>query len=160
MKSLQVETYGNNYPTDKIRRIEIPLFTQQNEQLQRGLKYFFPENPTIDQSEILGIEANLRMLAFINSDISDQTKVQVDQSTANFLYLVLYNQNNEEIYYNLPVRSLFTINEPFEITPKIQKRIKPFQSRIKTRMCYAYVPANVPAPVFSNVTLSLTFFYK
>ena len=160
MKNTNLETYGNNYPTNKIKRIEIPLFTQENAQLQTGVKYFFPENPTIDQNEILGIEANIRFLAFINPDIADQTKVQLDQTTAEYLYLVFYNSNNEEIYYNLPVRSLFTVNQPLEITPKLQKRIKPFQSRIKTRSCYAYVPANVPAPAFNNVFLSLTFFYK
>ena len=45
MKNTNLETYGNNYPTDKIKRIQVPLFTQENNTLQSGLKYFFPENP-------------------------------------------------------------------------------------------------------------------
>ena len=152
----------NNYPTDKIKRIQVPLFTQENNTLQSGLKYFFPENPVIDNSGIVGIEANIRTVNFINGDISDQTNEIITQLAAKFIFLCFYNQNNEEIYYNLPLRSLFTINENNILitTQTLQKRIKPFQSKIKTRSCYAYAPANITVPINTNIYLSLTFFYK
>jgi hypothetical protein len=162
MKNTMQKTYGNNYPTNKIKRIEIPLFTQDNTAIQSGIKYFFPENPVIDKSNIVGIEANIRTINFINGDISNQTKNIIDQVTAKFVYLTFYDQNNEEIFYNVPVRSLFTINENNILitTQTLQKRIKPFQGKIKTRNCYAYVPANVTAPGFNNIYLSLTFYYN
>ena len=162
MKKTTLETYGNNFPTDKIKRIEIPLFTQTNNAIQTGVKYFFPENPVIDDNEILGIEANIRTINFINGDIADQTKNIVDQLSAKFIYLTFYNLNSEEIFYNLPLRSFFTINENnITITTQtLQKRIKPFQGRIKTRQCFAIVPANITIPAFNNIFLSLSFFYK
>jgi hypothetical protein len=160
MKNTIQETYGNNIPSKKIKRIIIPLFTQENKQATPGLKYFFPENPEIDRNNITGIEAHVRSSVVIGiGDISNSLIDIVDQFTASDIYICLYNENNEEIFYNLPLRSLFTIT-PFNTTNTLTKRIKPFLCKLKTRSCYAYIPANSPQTYPDNLYISLTFFYN
>ena len=160
MKNTIQETYGNNNTSKKIRRIIIPLFTQENKQATPGLKYFFPENPEIDRNNITGIEAHIRSAAVIGTgDISDSLNNIVDQFNASDIYICLYNQQNEEIFYNLPLRSLFTIT-PFNLTNNLTKRIKPFMCKLKTRSCFAYIPANSPQTYPDNLFISLTFFYN
>ena len=160
MKNTNLETYGNNYPSKKIRRILIPLFTQENPNIIAGLKYFFPENPEIDRNNIVGIEAHLVATpALARGDINDAILVQLPQFAARSLYICIYDSNNEEIFYNLPVRSLFTYM-PFAVNNNITKRIKPFSCKIKTRSSFVYQPANVPAGTNPNTYLSLTFFYN
>lgn len=164
MKNTNLETYGNNYESQKIKRILIPLFTQENNQIQEGIKYFFPENPEIDREEIVGMEANLvgesRGGINIPGDIDDLNTKLVRQSLADNLYMVVYNSKNEEIFYNFPVRSLFPIDPANTTTNKLIKRIKPLTAKIKTRSCYIYAPANITIPATKNLYLSLTFFYN
>jgi len=160
MKNTNLETFGNNYPTPKIKRILIPLFTAENPSIQSGLKYFFPENPIIDKKTIVGIEANIQIESGIAGDIRDAINSIVRQGVADSLFLVFYNENNEEIFYNVPLRSLFTI-DPLSSNPnKLQKRIKPFTGKIKSRSCYAYFPANATIPPIEKINISLTFFYN
>lgn len=154
--------YGNNIECAKIKRILIPLFTQENANIQPGLKYFFPETPEIDRNNIVGIEANIvAQPTLAPGDISDSLHNIVRQATAKDLYLCIYNNNNEEIFYNLPLRSLFTYS-PFGTTPftKLNKRIHPLIGKIKTRSCFAIWPANVSAPALSKLYISLSFFYN
>jgi hypothetical protein len=160
MRNLIQETYGNNLPSKKIKRIVIPLFTQENKQATPGLKYFFPENPEIDKNNIVGIEAHVRSAIVIGiGDIYDSSINITDQFTASDIYICLYNDKNEEIFYNLPLRSLFTIT-PFNLTNRLTKRIKPFLCKLKTRSCFAYIPANSPQTYPDNLFISLTFFYN
>jgi hypothetical protein len=164
MKNTIQETYGNNYPSAKIKRILVPLFTQENPIITEGLKYFFPENPEIDRLNIIGMEVNLvpetRGGLNIPGDITSTEFNLVRQKLADSLYLVMYNSNNEELFYNLPVRSLFTIDPANTTTNKLIKRIKPILAKIKTRSCYCYCPANITIPNYNRIYLSLTFFYN
>jgi hypothetical protein len=160
MKNTHLQTFGNNYPSKKIKRITIPLFTQENNQTVPGLKYFFPENPEIDKNSIVGIEAHIRRSVIIGfGDIENDLIDISNQFSANYIFLCLYNENNEEIFYNLPLRSLFSIPE-FGLTNNLIKRIKPFSCKLKTRSCYAYIPANLPIALNNNLYISLTFFYN
>jgi hypothetical protein len=160
MKNTIAETYGNNVPSNKIKRIIIPLFTQENPQPSPGLKYFFPENPEIDRYNIVGIEAHLRTSVILGTgDISDGINNIANQYDGREIYLCLYNENNEEIFYNLPLRSLFTIT-PFNLTAKLSKRIKPIFCKLKTRSCFAYIPANTTQFFPNNLFITLTFFYN
>lgn len=160
MKNTHLETYGNNYPAPKIRRILVPLYTQENPLIQPGLKYFFPENPAIDKGSIIGIEANVQPTGGVAGDIDDALNNIIAQGVANLLFLVFYDENNQEIFYNLPVRSLFTIDPASASPVKLQKRIKPFTGKIKSRSCYAYFPANAIVPLTQKLNISLTFFYN
>lgn len=164
MKNTNLETYGNNYQSLKIKRILVPLFTQENPVITEGLKYFFPENPEIDRLNIVGMEANLvpeiRGGLNIPGDIVPTGISYVRQSLADDLYLVIYGANNEELFFNLPVRSLFTIDPANLTTNKLIKRIKPITAKIKTRSCYCYCPANISIPAYNKIYLSLTFYYN
>jgi hypothetical protein len=135
MKNTNLETYGNNYQSEKIKRILIPLFTQENSFIQEGLKYFFPENPEIDRNNIVGMEANLvaelRGGVNVPGDIESSQFKLVRQSLADDLYMVIYNSNNEEIFYNFPVRSLFPVDPANTTTNKLIKRIKPLTAKIR-----------------------------
>jgi hypothetical protein len=160
MRNTNLETYGNNFPSPKIKRILVPLFTQENPFIQSGLKYFFPENPAIDKGFIVGIEANISDSATIVGDIRDNLNNITKQDIANSLFLVFFDEKNQELFYNIPLRSLFTI-DPLSVSPfKLQKRIKPFMGKIKSRSCYAYFPANATIPALKNINISLTFFYN
>lgn len=160
MKNTHLETYGNNYPAPRIKRILVPLYTQENPSIQAGLKYFFPENPAIDKGNIIGIEANIKPNGGVAGDLNDEINAINNQGLANSLFLVFYDENNQEIFYNVPLRSLFTINPASGDPVKLQKRIKPFTGKIKSRSCYAYFPANAQVPVQQKLNISLTFFYN
>lgn len=158
MKNTLAETYGNNIPSNKIKRIMIPLFTQENAFAVPGLKYFFPENPEIDKYNIVGIEAHLvSQPALALGDIEDSINNIVPHAFARQIYLCLYDQNNEEVFYNFPLRSLFTYGT---ITTVKTKRIKPITTKLKTRSCYAYIPANGAAQAIPNFYISLSFYYN
>jgi hypothetical protein len=162
MKNTQEETLGNNIPSKHIKRILIPLFTQENPLAVPGLKYFFPENPHIDRAKVVGMEAHLQFSnALALGDIRDSLNNISTQSFARQIYLVLYNENNEEIFYNFPLRSLFTFMPLGSIpTGTISKRIKPITCKLKTRSCYAYIPANGQAQTINKIYISLSIYYN
>ena len=138
----------------------IPLFTQENPLAVPGVKYFFPENPEIDKYNIVGMEANIvRQPTLAEGDIKDGILDIVTQASARDIYLCLYNQSNEEIFYNLPLRSLFTY-APFATGFRITKRIKPISCKLKTRSCFAYIPANISGSALDNQYISLTIYYN
>ena len=160
MKNTNLQTYGNNYPSNKFRRILIPLFTQENPQAVPGVKYYFPENPEIDKYNIVGMEAHIvRQPTLAAGDIKDQIIDIVTQASARDIYLNLYNEKNEETFFNLPLRSLFTYM-PFAINFKVTKRIKPIKTKLKTRSCFAYIPANIGGSALENQYISLTIYYN
>jgi hypothetical protein len=162
MKSTTEETFGNNYPSNKIKRILIPLFTQENSAPVPGLKYFFPENPEIDRYNIVGIEANLTLTPLVAiGDIRDSLNNIISQEIAKTIYLVLYDQDNSEIFFNFPLRSLFTFMPlGFVPTTRLTKRIKPISCRLKTRSCYAYIPANALPEDANKLYISLSIYYN
>lgn len=162
MKSTTEECLGNNIPSKHIKRILIPLFTQENPLAVPGLKYFFPENPQIDRKNIVGIEAHLQFTpALAAGDTDDALNNVITQSFAKQIYLVLYNQNNEEIFYNFPLRSLFTFM-PLNSFPgqRLTKRIKPICCKLKTRSCFAYIPANANPQILNKLYISLSIYYN
>lgn len=150
--------FGNNIQTSKIRRILVPLFTQDNPSIQNGLKYFFPEDPEIDNKNIVGVEAHLVSgFGLIQGDIKAGEFNILPQSSASYVYLNFFDNKNQEIYANMPLRSLFT-NGVF--TTGITKRIKPLFGKIKTRLCYAYIPGNAPSFATNRNYLYISFFYN
>ena len=150
--------FGNNIQTSKIRRILVPLFTQDNPTIQNGLKYFFPDDPEIDNKNIVGVEAHLVTTpGFIDGDIAAGEFNIIPQAEGGNVYLNFYSNKNEEIFANMPLRSLFT-NGLFGTG--ITKRIKPLFGKIKTRSCFAYVPGNAPGFLTNRNYLYISFFYN
>jgi hypothetical protein len=153
--------YGNNLEATYIRHIRIPLFDQQK-QTGNGVRYFFPENPSIDNKTIVGLEAHLLGSVLPPASAGD---FRVDQfglnnvipvTLARYIYLGFYSDSDEEIFYNVPLVSLF--GKPSLVRPK--DRIHAYLGKIKCRKCYAYVPANSPITLNGQFFIDLTFYLK
>jgi hypothetical protein len=138
--------YGNNIESTVIKKIRVPLFDAVGKTLP-GVRYYFPENPTIDNSLIVGIEAHLNGVDIQQSDAMTIGKAQE-------LYVSFYSQDKEEIFYNVPLVSLFGDVLTFK-----KNRIKPYLNRLKSRMCYVYNPAN-STPVVQDLYVDLTFYLR
>lgn len=150
---------GNNKKSLKIRRISIPFFDELGN-TPNGQRFFFPEHPEIDKETIVGIEAHLRSVVpggnrgdfdqFINTN-------NLSLNFAPFVYLSFYDKNNEEVFSNIPLISIFgeltTIGSP-------KQKIKPYTGKIKTRNCYAYIPANASITIGQNFYINLTFYLR
>jgi hypothetical protein len=137
--------YGNNIECDYIKKIRVPIFDQQGA-TDNGTRYYFPENPQIDNNIVVGIEAHI-----FQYDLS----VSVTIGLAQQLFFSFYNKDKEEIFYNVPYFSLFN----YSLAP-FKKRIKAFNNKINCKMCYIYVPANSTVNLSKQIYAELTFFLK
>jgi hypothetical protein len=148
---------GNNKESLQIRRISIPFFDELGN-TPNGQRFFFPEHPEIDNKTIVGIEAHLKQTPPAIVFAGDFNQVDnVNVNIASFIYLCFYNNANEEIFYNVPLLSIFG-KKISGATPK--QKIKPYTAKIKTRKCYAYIPANAAIVVGSNLFINLTFYLR
>jgi len=149
---------GNNIKSEHIFRTSIPLF--KNDEAPGasgwpGVKYFFPELPQIDNKFIVGIEANLSTQSSLIGDIPRNILPYqyVTKQDAQYIFLTFYDQDGSEKFSNVPLFSLFPNNGG------TQKRVHPFIGKIKTRSCYAILPANV-LELQDKYYISLTFYYN
>lgn len=149
---------GNNKKSLIIRKINIPFFDELGN-TPNGQRFFFPEHPEIDKKTIVGIEAHLATFPLGNRGDFDETLPNINLSVnfAPFVYLCFYNENKEEVFYNVPLVSIFGkltgIGSP-------KQKIKPYVGRIKTRNCFAYIPANASITVGQNFYINLTFYLR
>jgi hypothetical protein len=150
--------FGNNIKSTYIRKINFPFF-DQNGNTNNGQKFFFPEHPEIDSKTVVGIEAHLRSVpAGPNGDLDNFTyQNNLSINFAQYVYLCFYNDKQEEIFYNVPLVSLFG-NIVVVGSPK--QKIKPYFGKIKTRNCYAYIPANSAVFVGNDFYINLTFYLR
>jgi hypothetical protein len=151
--------YGNNKQALKIRRISIPfydnLFNTPN-----GQRFYFPEHPEIDRSTVVGIEAHFRRPPFGPASDLDTGAFQnnLPNTTGRYVYLSFFNEEKEEIFANVPMVSLFGRIIPVPASPK--QKIKPYSGNIKTKNCFAYIPANAPIVVNTDFNINLTFYIR
>lgn len=138
--------YGNNIECDYIKKIQIPIFDQQGA-TDNGTRYYFPENPQIDNNIVVGIEAHISQYDLSSSGLTI--------GLAQQLFFSFYNKEKEEIFYNVPYFSLFN----YSLAP-FKKRIKAFNNKINCKMCYIYVPANSTVNLSKQIYAELTFFLK
>lgn len=153
---------GNNIQADKFYRVRIPLFDQFG-QTVNGVKYFFPELPAIEKKQIIGIEAHL---ATTNAPFPPNTGDLAGSGgqdgknilswLAAYVFLTIYDDNNKEIFFNVPLYSLFNRQTPGQL----KKRVKPYSGRIKTRSSYLMIPANSTVSIVGKYVVNLTFFYN
>ena len=139
--------YGNNIECDIIKKIRVPIFDQQGN-TDNGTRYYFPENPQIDNNIVVGIEAHIEPYDLTESQA-------IIPLYAKQLFFSFYNQNKEEIFYNVPYFSLF--GNP--VAP-FKRRIKPYNNKINCKMCYLYIPANSTVNLGKGYYADLTFFLK
>lgn len=149
--------YGNNIQCSKIQRIVIPFFSDSNGFANPGTKYFFPENPQIDRNEIVGIEAHANIGAGLG-DLSRPLPQQLG-TTATDLRNILFtfvDAESNEIFENVPALFLFG---RFTFTGSPKQKINPFTGKIKTKSCYAYIPAN-SGITLKDIYITISFYLK
>lgn len=151
--------YGNNIQSLQTRRISFPFFDAQGN-TPNGQRFYFPEHPEIDNKKVVGIEAHLRTVlpGGLRGDLDNFTyQNNLSVNFAQYVYLCFYDNENEEVFNNVPLISIFG-KETLIGSPK--QKIKAYYGKIKTRNCYAYIPANAPVFVGNDFYISLTFYLR
>ena len=162
---------GNNIECLKTFRLKIPLYNETSAGTP-GQKYFFPDTPIFIGKNIVGIDCNLsndvnsippfQILRYgdLEADNDQNLGLLLSLEYARFLMCTIYDQDNREIFTNVPVRSLFMIPSNTPPSTKNQpRRVKPYYGKINARKSYFMIPAG--AISFSqNRYVSLTFYYN
>lgn len=150
---------GNNIKSLQVRKVSIPFFDDQGN-TTNGQRYYFPEHPEIDNKTVVGIEAHLTTSTFFQGDSRQvfNNGASMPVSVSDYVYLCFYNKENEEVFYNVPLKSIFGKNSALGTSPK--QKIKPYFGKLKTRNCYAYAPANSPILIVGNYYIILTFYLR
>ena len=141
-----LNNYQNNIESTFIKKIRVPLFDEVGKTIP-GRRYYFPENPTIDNNLVVGIEAHLNGVDIQQSDAMTVGK-------GKELYVSFYNEEKQEVFYNVPLTSLF--GNALTLT---KNRIKPYFGKIKSKMSYVYNPANSTI-VTQDLYVDLTFYLR
>jgi len=146
---------GNNVKALKIERIIFPIFSNDTGLATPGEKYFFPENPQIDNKQIVGIELHSGegagrgdLRSFANG------KLLTTVNELRHIYLNFVDSDKNEIFENVPAVSIFG---RFTFVGSPKQKIFPFYGKIKTRNCYAIIPANTGL-TFKDINITLTFY--
>jgi len=152
---------GNNKKAQSFQTILIPFFSELGVPATGGYKYFFPEHPEIDRKNVVGIEAHFGGPggALGNVDINN-TKIDIiPPSLARAIFISFVDQKDEILFDNVPALSLYTKNQQTPGVNDFKQSIQPYSAKIKTRACYAYLPANVTS-TYTNLYFYLTFYLR
>jgi hypothetical protein len=149
---------GNNVEAEQIIRVTIPFFSETTGTAQPGTKYFFPDNPHIDNKTIVGIEAHAST-GIGAEDLSPPgvNLIGVPPFDLTYIYFTFMNENDESIFENVP--ALFLFGKVVIGNLKRKFSIMPFLGKIKTKKCFAYIPANTPLAL-TQTHLQLTFYLR
>jgi hypothetical protein len=151
--------FGNNITAAKIMRVRVPLFTIDEDPLQTGSgnkKYFFPENPTLDNATIVGIEAHYTSFGPNLGDISinENGSKNIRFDTAQKCLVTIYSKDKTQSFANIPLISLFPNNAG------TYKRVNPYFGEINTRMSYCILVLPSGSKLGSKQFVNLTFYYN
>jgi hypothetical protein len=162
---------GNNIDCLKTFRLKIPLFNEQGNG-RPGQKYFFPDNPIFQGKNIVGIDANLQeqvstvfpfpavFLGDLSADNDKNLGLLVGLEGAKFVYCTIYDQDQTEKFYNVPLRSFFMQPSVIVATGKKNpRRVKPYYGKINPRKSFLFIPVGV-ATFNAKAYVSLTFYYN
>lgn len=149
---------GNNIEAEQIIRITIPFFSQTTGTAIAGTKYFFPDNPHIDKKTIVGIEAHASS-GTGSPDLSPAgvNLIGVSPGDLQYIFFSFLNENDESIFENVP--ALFLFGKTVIGNQRRKFSIMPFVGKIKTKKCFAYIPANTPLAL-TQTYLQLTFYLR
>jgi hypothetical protein len=165
---------GNNINSLKTYRVKIPLYTVDSLG-QPGVKYFFPEMPFLNGKNIVGIDANLNddnilldPVPIRFGDLKSPTNIlnplfdnllRIGQ--AKNVFCTIYDEDQTEKFYNVPLRSFFMIptSNPF-IPTNIPRRVKPYYGKINPKKSYLFLPVGFTALSGLRYYASLTFYYN
>jgi hypothetical protein len=162
---------GNNRECLKTFRMKIPLYNEQGNG-QPGQKYFFPDNPIFKNKIIVGIDCNMQELILpvfpfttialgdLSADNDQNLGGLVGLNAAQYIYCTIYDQDETERFYSVPLRSFFMLPSKIIATGKINpRRVKPYYGKINPRKSFFYIPVGV-ATFNQKAYVSLTFYYN
>lgn len=165
----QYHQEGNNYEAVKAKRVVTNLFYDDLSTTLNG-RYFFNEYPDLNEKTIVGIKFNTNTAGFDNTEdffqiglgagtgyLDNNIGQQVlyaDRATGRYLYLNLYNNENELILQNFPLNLL---NPPLLSTTTLGGKITAFNSKLNLKNSYIFCTYPVALPAL--VAVSLTFYY-
>lgn len=140
---------GNNYPCDKFKTVSVLLQREGIVPNSINGQYFFPESPDLNNKLIKGMA-----LSILPSTLPNITPISNSFSVFGNGYITLYNFNNEQIVYNLPLATLQ--NESNAINGN---KVLPINAKLNIRQCFVnFAPGQNFAPTL-KFSLNLTFFY-
>jgi len=139
---------GNNYPSDKIKTVEVILRREGILANQINGRYNFPEMPELNNKTITGISVSIYKSTLLNY-------IPLNNSYAVFGagYITLYNVNNEQIIYNMPLSNLLN-NDVNQNT-----KILPINDKLNFKLGFVQFYAGQNFPPGAQFTLNLNFYY-
>lgn len=148
--------YGNNICTNKFKRIYLPLLRDSDTTATITGRYYFSEQPEIEQRFITGLQVN-----FGGEDITQTAGFLLGTSAINIpptgaaqdIYVTIYDNEDIEKITQFPVVPLANID-----TSKKLGKIIPVYGKINLKKSYVNVVGVLPAgPTIKG--LSFTFYY-
>jgi hypothetical protein len=164
---------GNNIKSAKTFQLKIPLYNVDNAGMP-GIKYFFPDTPIFKGKNIVGIDVNLQddnilldPLPIEFGDLRSPTNILnpafdnlLRISQAKNIYCTIYDEDNTEKFYNVPLRSFFMIPSSNFAGVKKPRRVKPYYGKINPRKSYLFIPVNYAILTGLRYFVKLTFYYN
>jgi len=165
---------GNNIFCNKTFQLRIPLYNVTDAG-KPGVKYFFPEAPIFKGKNIVGIDANLQDDNILldpapirGGDLRSPTNLLnpafdnlLRISQAKNIFCTIYDEDNSEKFYNVPLRSFFMVNTGNPLLPTNKpRRVKPYFGKINPRKSFLLIPVNYNDLVGLRYFVKLTFYYN
>lgn len=162
------ETYGNNIKAYKSKRVIINLFNDPNSSNQFA-KYYFDEYPELNNKKIVGIKFNAGTIGglyegedfqgvynSLDNNIGQNSGYVDNLGYARFLFLNLYDRENNLIIQNYPLVNLcqnFVTYDQYN-----RGKIIPFDVYLNLKRSYIFSSQVYTGPTQES-TVSLTFYY-
>lgn len=152
---------GNNKKAQSFYTVLIPFFTETGVPATGGYKYFFPEHPEIDNKNVVGIESHFGGVGGVLGaiDINNTKQTLIPPSLARSIFISFVSPSNDILFDSVPALSLYTKNQTTPGVNDFKQSIQPYTGKIKTRACYAFLPANVVA-TYTDLYFYLTFYLR
>ncbi len=152
---------GNNKQAQSFQTILIPFFNELGVPATGGYKYFFPEHPEIDNKTVVGIEAHFGGPGGVLGEVDiNNSKIDIiPPLLARSIYISFVDPKDEILFDSVPAISLYTKVQQNPGINDYKQSIQPYLGKIKTRACFAYLPANVVA-TYTNLYFYLTFYLR
>jgi len=169
MKKLTSEhQIGNNIEAYKAKRVVINLFNDANSS-NNYAKYFFDEYPELNNKKIVGIKLNSNadersvyqddfkdVVTTLDNNVGIQSNYIDATAYGKYLFLNIYNKENELIIQNFPVVNLaqnFIDNND----QANRGKIIPFDMYVNLKRSFIF--SSIVFPGGSTSSISFTFFY-
>jgi hypothetical protein len=148
---------GNNISSKKFFRVTVPLVSEINPTNVIQGKYFFPENKTLTNVQINGVQ-----LHYGNNDIALKANVQYSNFVLWFAnpaifntlnaFITLFDSDGIEIMYNAPTSNFYNAGTGFS-------KIIPLNCKLNLKKSYILVPEPYTSTPPIIPAYTMTFFY-